>query len=67
MKMNNEWSQDYIDSKLNGAGDLQRLAESSVVLRVIDSALDNIIGEKQREIHPVHSNLTELSREQSRF
>ena len=52
-----EWSQDYIDSKLNGAGDLQRLAESSVVLRVIDSALDNIIGEKQREIHPVHSNL----------
>ena len=53
----NEWSQDYIDSKLDGASDLHRLAESSVVLRVIDSALDNIIGEKQREIHPVHSNL----------
>jgi len=37
--------------------DLDRLAESNAVLRVIDSALDGQIGERQREIHPIHSRL----------
>ena len=52
-----EWTEDDVESKLKGAKDLIRLAEGSIVLRVIDTALDGIIGEKQREIHPIHSHL----------
>jgi superfamily II DNA or RNA helicase len=52
-----DWTEDDLDKKLHRTNDLVRLAESSVILRVIDSALDNIIGQKQREIHPIHSNL----------
>jgi hypothetical protein len=37
--------------------DTDKLAESNVILRVMDSALDGQIGERQRELHPVHSRL----------
>jgi superfamily II DNA/RNA helicase len=52
-----DWTEDEVESKLKGAKDLIRLAEGSIVLRVIDTALDGVIGEKQREIHPIHSHL----------
>ena len=37
--------------------DLDRLAEGNAILRVMDSALDGQIGDRQRELHPVHSRL----------
>lgn len=53
----NDWTEETANAELGKANDLTRLAESSVVLRVIDSSLDGLIGEQQREIHPIHSLL----------
>jgi len=36
---------------------VDRLAESDILLRVIDSSLDGIIGARRREIHPLHARL----------
>lgn len=35
--------------------DLLKLAESNIVMNIIDSSLDGIISEKQRKLHPIHS------------
>ena len=44
-------------AELRGEVDLHRLAASNVILRIMDSALDGQIGDKQREIHPIHARL----------
>lgn len=36
---------------------VDRLAESDILLRVMDSSLDGIIGARRREIHPLHARL----------
>ena len=35
--------------------DLLKLAESNIVMNIIDSSLDGIISEQQRKLHPIHS------------
>ena len=42
-------------ARMRRKADVDMLARSSAVLRVLDSSLDGIIGERRRALHPLHS------------
>ena len=42
-------------ARMRRKADVDMLAQSDAVLRVLDSSLDGIIGERRRSLHPLHS------------
>ena len=59
-EMEDDWTEGEmkkIISNVTDNNDMIRLAESNVILHIMDSALDNEIVEKRAKLHPINSNL----------